>query len=89
MGDKKYTVEKANRFIAENKHLVNTQYKPEEHFSAEIGWINDPNGFVYFRGEYHLFYQFYPYDSVWGLAFCFLRIILTQTLLTNVTKKIK
>lgn len=32
MGDKKYTVEKANRFIAENKHLVNTQYKPEEHF---------------------------------------------------------
>lgn len=55
MGDKKYTVEKANRFIAENKHLVNTQYKPEEHFSAEIGWINDPNGFVYFRGEYHLF----------------------------------
>lgn len=66
MGDKKYTVEKANRFIAENKHLVNTQYKPEEHFSAEIGWINDPNGFVYFRGEYHLFYQFYPYDSVWG-----------------------
>lgn len=41
MGDKKYTVEKANRFIAENKHLVNTQYKPEEHFSAEIGWIDD------------------------------------------------
>ena len=66
MGDKKYTVERANRFIEENKHLVNTQYKPEEHFSAEIGWINDPNGFVYFRGEYHLFYQFYPYDSVWG-----------------------
>ena len=66
MGDKKYTVERANRYIEENKHLVNTQYKPEDHFSAEIGWINDPNGFVYFRGEYHLFYQFYPYDSAWG-----------------------
>lgn len=48
MINKTFTVEKANRFIAENKHLVNTQYKPEEHFSAEIGWINDPNGFVYF-----------------------------------------
>jgi len=30
MGDKKYTVERANRFIEENKHLVNTQYKPED-----------------------------------------------------------
>ena len=66
MSGKKYTVEDANLFIEKNKHLVNTQYKPEEHFTAEIGWINDPNGFVYFRGEYHLFYQFYPYDSAWG-----------------------
>ena len=66
MSGKKYTVEEANLFIEKNKHLVNTQYKPEEHFTAEIGWINDPNGFVYFRGEYHLFYQFYPYDSAWG-----------------------
>ena len=66
MSGKKYTVEDANLFIEKNKHLVNTQYKPEEHFTAEIGWSNDPNGVVYFRGEYHLFYQFYPYDSAWG-----------------------
>lgn len=66
MGEVTYTVERANDYIRENKQLVNVQYKPERHFSAEIGWINDPNGFVYFRGEYHLFYQFYPYDSVWG-----------------------
>ena len=46
MINKKFTVEKANRFIAENKHLVNTQYKPEDHFSAEIGWINDLSIFV-------------------------------------------
>ncbi len=61
-----YTIERANRFIEEHKKEVNKQFKPVNHFSAEIGWINDPNGFVYFRGEYHLFYQFYPYDSVWG-----------------------
>ncbi|MGT2832744.1 glycoside hydrolase family 32 protein [Streptococcus halotolerans] len=61
-----YTTTRANHYILEHKKEINHQFKPVNHFSAEMGWINDPNGFVYFRGEYHLFYQFYPYDSVWG-----------------------
>ena len=40
--------------------------RPAFHLSPRVGWMNDPNGFSYCKGAYHLFYQYYPYDSVWG-----------------------
>ena len=36
------------------------------HLKAPENWINDPNGFIYFKGRYHLFYQHFPYAPVWG-----------------------
>ncbi|MFT6811376.1 MAG: fructan beta-fructosidase [Saprospiraceae bacterium] len=36
------------------------------HFSPPANWMNDPNGMVYYEGEYHLFYQYYPDSTVWG-----------------------
>lgn len=42
------------------------KYRPQFHFSPEEKWMNDPNGMVYYEGEYHLFYQYYPDSTVWG-----------------------
>lgn len=40
--------------------------KPYFHVAAPVGWINDPNGFSCYQGEVHLFYQYHPYDYLWG-----------------------
>lgn len=40
--------------------------KDSLHLKAPGNWINDPNGFIYYKGKYHLFYQHFPYAPVWG-----------------------
>ena len=41
-------------------------YRPQFHFTPQQKWMNDPNGLVHNNGIYHLFYQYYPEDIVWG-----------------------
>lgn len=51
----------------EKSNIVETiDGRPLFHVTGAVGWINDPNGFGMYKGEYHLFYQYHPYSNQWG-----------------------
>jgi len=63
--------------IRDADDLYRERFRPQFHFSSKRGWINDPNGLVYYDGEFHLYYQHNPYgwdhsrndyNKTWGHA---------------------
>jgi fructan beta-fructosidase len=46
--------------------LYRETYRPQFHFTSKANWINDPNGCIFYHGEYHLFFQHNPSGNQWG-----------------------
>jgi len=55
----------AKEWVISTAELYNESFRPQFHFSSDKGWLNDPNGLVYYQGEYHLSFQ---HRLIWGHA---------------------
>ena len=59
-------LQKARDFESHYGPFIPEKQRPAFHLTPTIGWMNDPNGFSIYKGEYHLFYQYHPYSTEWG-----------------------
>ena len=65
------SLKEINQHILEKESKTNNQYRLKYHMSPRVGWMNDPNGLVFYDGQYHLYYQANPYRTrpgqmMWG-----------------------
>lgn len=60
------TLREARKYEEASAKRIKPEDRPAFHLSSRTGWMNDPNGFSYYKGKYHMFYQYHPFSSHWG-----------------------
>ena len=59
-------LERVREFEREQAMKLSAEERPLFHLTPLVGWMNDPNGFCFYKGQYHLFYQYHPFSRQWG-----------------------
>ncbi len=57
---------RVREFEREQAQKLPPDQRPLFHLTPLVGWMNDPNGFCFYKGQYHLFYQYHPFSRQWG-----------------------
>ena len=60
------TLREARKYEEVSEKIIKKEERPGFHLTPRTGWMNDPNGFSWYKGRYHMFYQYHPYESKWG-----------------------
>ena len=59
-------LKQAREYELTKEKNIKKEDRPCFHLTSRVGWMNDPNGFSYHDGKYHMFYQYHPYNAAWG-----------------------
>jgi len=63
-------LERNIKVIEKNADLTEGRFRLGHHLMPPVGWLNDPNGLCWYKGRYHVFFQYAPFDVLIITAFC-------------------
>ena len=77
-------LERNIKVIEKNADLTEGRFRLGHHLMPPVGWLNDPNGLCWYKGKYHVFFQYAPFDVEGGntKGQLFIRILLMTVMVS-------